>query len=240
MPDFVQTTVQDIDDQLRALRDETSRLEAARAALTGGTRRPGRPARNGTLPAPARPAARGNGRAPAPRRRRDGNTRANQTLELVRNKPGITIPEIAKAMKIEPNYLYRVLPRLESNGQVKRDGQGWHPAASSTSTRTEPVRNAPARKRTRAAKPKPAASATRPAPTRQTAASNSATNGRTAPGATKASVLAALAGGEALTAGQLATKAGLARPTVSTTLSKLAKTGEVQKAARGYRLAAAA
>ena len=30
-------------------------------------------------------------------------------------------------MKIEPNYLYRVLPRLESNGQVKRDGQGWHP-----------------------------------------------------------------------------------------------------------------
>ena len=52
-------------------------------------------------------------------------------------------------------------------------------------------------------------------------------------------MLAALTGGEALTAGQVATKAGLARPTVSTTLSKLAKTGEVQKAARGYRLAAA-
>ena len=143
-------------------------------------------------------------------------------------------------MKIEPNYLYRVLPRLESNGQVKRDGQGWHPAASSTSTPTAPVRTAPARKRTRAAKPKPAASATRPARTRRTAASKSATNGRTTRGATKTSVLAALAGGEALTAGQVATKAGLARPTVSTTLSKLAKTGEVQKAARGYRLAAAA
>jgi DNA-binding IscR family transcriptional regulator len=47
----------------------------------------------------------------------------------VRNKPGITIPELAKAMKIQPNYLYRVLPRLASEGQVKRNGQGWHSAS---------------------------------------------------------------------------------------------------------------
>ena len=39
-----------------------------------------------------------------------------------------------------------------------------------------------------------------------------------------------------MTAGHVAKKAGLGRPTVSTTLSKLAKTGEVQKAERGYRL----
>ena len=50
-------------------------------------------------------------------------------------------------------------------------------------------------------------------------------------------MLAALTGGEAMTAGEVAAKAGLARATVSTTLSKLAKTGEVQKAERGYRLA---
>jgi DNA-binding MarR family transcriptional regulator len=238
LPDFIQTAVKDIDDQLRALKDETSRLEAARAALAGPTVRRGRPSSNGTARTRARSASRRNGRSAAPRSR-GGNTRSNQTLELVREKPGITIPEIAKAMKIEPNYLYRVLPRLQSSGQVKRDGQGWHPAASSTSTPTEPSRTAPARKRTRAAKPTPAASATRPARARQTAASKAATNGRTVRGGTKASVLAALTGGEALTAGQVATKAGLARPTVSTTLSKLAKTGEVQKAARGYRLAAA-
>lgn len=234
MPDFIRTAVKEIDDQLRALKDETSRLEAARAALVGTTGRPGRPSSNGTARTLARSARRRNGRSAAPRSR-GGNTRANQTLELVRDKPGITIPEMAKAMKIEPNYLYRVLPRLESNGQVKRDGQGWHPAASSTSTRTAPVR-----KRTRAAKPKPAPSATRPARTRRLAASKSATNGRRTHGATKSSVLSALAGGDALTASQVATKAGLARPTVSTTLSKLAKTGEVEKAARGYRLPAAA
>jgi DNA-binding IclR family transcriptional regulator len=52
-------------------------------------------------------------------------------------------------------------------------------------------------------------------------------------------VLAALSGGEAMTAGQVAEKTGLARGTVSTTLSNLAKSGELQKAQRGYRLAPA-
>jgi DNA-binding IscR family transcriptional regulator len=47
----------------------------------------------------------------------------------VRNQPGITIPEIAKAMGIEPNYLYRVLPKLAADGQLRRDGKGWHPAS---------------------------------------------------------------------------------------------------------------
>jgi hypothetical protein len=82
--------------------------------------------------------------------------------------------------------------------------------------------------RTPERQPKPAAP-----PRTKTAAR---ANRRTAPGATKASVLAALAGGEAMTAGEVATKAGLARATVSTTLSKLAKSGEVEKAERGYRL----
>jgi DNA-binding IclR family transcriptional regulator len=38
----------------------------------------------------------------------------------------------------------------------------------------------------------------------------------------------------------VADKTGLARGTVSTTLSKLAQSGELQKAERGYRLAPAA
>lgn len=40
-----------------------------------------------------------------------------------------------------------------------------------------------------------------------------------------------------MTAGQVAGKAGLARNTVSATLSKLARSGEIEKADRGYRLA---
>jgi DNA-binding IclR family transcriptional regulator len=57
-------------------------------------------------------------------------------------------------------------------------------------------------------------------------------------GQTKSAVLAPLAGGDAMTAHEVAAAAGLARGTVSTTLSKLAKSGEVLKAERGYRLPA--
>ena len=87
---------------------------------------------------------------------------------------------------------------------------------------------------------KSAASATKRTPARRTSQPAARSARRTAPGATKASVLAALAGGEAMTAGQVADKIGLARATASTTLSKLAKSGEVEKAERGYRLPSAA
>jgi biotin operon repressor len=49
-------------------------------------------------------------------------------------------------------------------------------------------------------------------------------------------VLAALADGEAMTAAEIATATGIGRGTVSTTLSRLAKAGEITKAARGYQL----
>ena len=125
---FVDSTVKDIDDRLRELKEEVSRLEAARTALVGGRRRPGRPraaATTAAQPTRRRAAARRPGR---PRGRSRSGTRANQALELVRSTPGITIPQIAEKMGIEPNYLYRVMPRLATDGQVRRDGQGWHPA----------------------------------------------------------------------------------------------------------------
>ena len=50
---------------------------------------------------------------------------------------------------------------------------------------------------------------------------------RTAPRATRTRVLSALTDGKAMTAGEVAPAAGLASGTVSTTLSKLAKSGGV-------------
>lgn len=41
-----------------------------------------------------------------------------------------------------------------------------------------------------------------------------------------------------MTAGEVATATGLGRASVSTTLSKLARSGEVNKAERGYQLVA--
>jgi len=49
----------------------------------------------------------------------------------VRSRPGITIPEIAQELKIEPNYLYRVMPGLVEGRQVRRDGKGWVPLEQS-------------------------------------------------------------------------------------------------------------
>ena len=131
MPAFVDTAVKEIDERLRELQDEVSRLEAARSALTDGRRRPGRPRRPDARAARARAdrarAERLTSAAPRNRSsRRGGNTRADQALDLVRKQPGITIPQLAEAMKIQPNYLYRVLPRLASEGQVRREAQGWH------------------------------------------------------------------------------------------------------------------
>lgn len=80
------------------------------------------------------------------------------------------------------------------------------------------------------------ATASRPAATRERTSQRTPARRRTAPGATKARVLGTLSDGQAMTAGEVAAAAGLARPTVSTTLSKLAKSGEVAKAERGYRL----
>jgi predicted HTH transcriptional regulator len=119
---FVDTTVAEIDNRLEELKAEMAKLQAARSALT--RRGPGRGA---SAAAPATPSRRGGRRQTRSRGRRS-STRGDQALALVREKPGITIPEIAQSLGIEPNYLYRVMPNLVKSGQVKRDGQGWHPA----------------------------------------------------------------------------------------------------------------
>jgi sugar-specific transcriptional regulator TrmB len=74
-------------------------------------------------------------------------------------------------------------------------------------------------------------------PARPVSASNGAPSSRrTRPGETKVKVLAALSLDQGLTAGEVAQATGLARPTVSATLSRLSKTGDVVKADRGYHL----
>jgi len=128
MPGFVDSTVSDIDSRIKELQNELTKLQAARSALVGGSparRGPGRP-RGATT----RTTAAKRGRPGRPRGRRGGNTRSNQALELVRKQPGVTIPQIAEGLKIEPNYLYRVMPKLVSDGLVTRDGLGYHPVAS--------------------------------------------------------------------------------------------------------------
>ena len=131
MADFLDEKKREIDARLKELRplvEEFHRLEAAAAALDGvsggGGRTAAAPARRGRRKAAAAAPASG------PRRRgrpRGSGTRSKQALELVRTRPGITIPEIAEAMGIQQNYLYRVLPALQKDGLVRKEGRGWHP-----------------------------------------------------------------------------------------------------------------
>jgi predicted Rossmann fold nucleotide-binding protein DprA/Smf involved in DNA uptake len=132
--DFLKKTLKDIEARRRELAplvEEYRQLEEAAAALQGvdGSSRASRPA---AAAAPSRPARRrrasgstGTGRRGRPR---GSGKRAQQALDLVAGQPGISIPELAKAMKIQPNYLYRVLPGLEKDGKVKKKDKGWYPA----------------------------------------------------------------------------------------------------------------
>ena len=76
--------------------------------------------------APAAATGRGGPRRKAGRRKGSG-TRAAEALAFVQQQPGITIPELAAKMGIKQNYLYRVLPGLESENKVAKRGRGWHP-----------------------------------------------------------------------------------------------------------------
>ncbi|MGH2713358.1 MAG: hypothetical protein ACRDM7_05640 [Thermoleophilaceae bacterium] len=123
MADFLDDKRKEIDARMRELRplvDEFNRLEKAAAALAGLDGAGRRPAR--------RRGGSGGGGARRRGRPRGSGNRAKQALELVRTQPGITISEMASAMKIQPNYLYRVMPTLESDGQVVKRDKGWHPA----------------------------------------------------------------------------------------------------------------
>jgi CRP-like cAMP-binding protein len=104
--------------ELKPLVDEYHRLDAAVQALEG--------VKTPTSTAPARRArstSTGTGRRGRPR---GSGTRGKQALELVRSNPGITIPELADKMGIKQNYLYRVLPGLQKDGMVRKQGKGWH------------------------------------------------------------------------------------------------------------------
>ena len=98
------------------LQQELKQIEAAISGL-GGTRRRG----------PGRP--RGSSSAPKRRRRRGGGSRADQAVKIIGENPGIGVAELGKKMNLKaPNYLYRVLPDLQKEGRIKKQGKGYRTA----------------------------------------------------------------------------------------------------------------
>jgi len=112
---FLEEKKSEIDTRLKELKplyDEYLTLQKAKAALDGVDR--------------PRRAATGTRRGRRGRPRGSGGTAA-KALKVIRQNPGIAVSEVARELKMRhPNYLYRVLPQLESQGAVRKDGKGWH------------------------------------------------------------------------------------------------------------------
>jgi hypothetical protein len=129
MADFLDEKRKEIQARLRELKplvEEYTRLEAAERALSGvGSNGASSRSSSSASAAPRRrrSSASGTGRRGRPR---GSGTRAVQAFELVKARPGITIPELAEAMGIKQNYLYRVMPTLADEGKVTKSGRGWH------------------------------------------------------------------------------------------------------------------
>jgi DNA-binding transcriptional ArsR family regulator len=146
----------------------------------------------------------------------------------------------------EADKLRHALAALSSrDGATPTNGSGTSrkraPRSAAAANVSSTSRKRPGNRRS--TEPKPTVSAGSTAADKSTApaasSSTSSVPARSAPGTTKTAVLKALADGNAMTAGEVATVTGLGRASVSTTLSKLANSGEVTKAARGYQIAAA-
>jgi hypothetical protein len=131
MADFLDEKRKEIQERLKELRplvDEFHRLEAAEQALSGvgapASRGGGSSAGSSASPRRTRRSGgNGNGRRGRPR---GSGTRAQEALKLVSERPGVTIPELAEAMGIKQNYLYRVMPTLAEENRVVKSGRGWH------------------------------------------------------------------------------------------------------------------
>jgi hypothetical protein len=108
-------------DELRPAYEEYRQLEEVlstfeRAAETTGDATGRRASRRSARRAGGRPAG------------RRGGARAQQALEIVRQRPGITVAELAEELGIGTTYLYRVMPALEREGKVSKRGTGYHVA----------------------------------------------------------------------------------------------------------------
>jgi outer membrane biosynthesis protein TonB len=84
-----------------------------------------------------KPAAKRRAAKGAAVRRQPGGTqkagaeRRERMLELIRERPGITVPEISEALEVDAPSLYRVVRKLQSDGIVSKDGKNLRVVAVS-------------------------------------------------------------------------------------------------------------
>jgi hypothetical protein len=105
-------------------RSSKATAAAASVPVKAESKKPGRP--KGSAKKAARPTGKTQGAKKGGRPKGSGK-RAGEVVSFVQGQPGITLPELASKMGIKANYLYRVMPGLEQEGKIEKQGRGWHP-----------------------------------------------------------------------------------------------------------------
>lgn len=123
--DDIKNRVESRLDELQPMVDEYRELLAIRASLNGSSAVSVDDALAPSRGRAAPTAGNGGRRSSRSRAPRAAGGRAAQAIEIIGAKPGITVKEIARTMGINDNYLYRLLPRMERDGQLKRHESGW-------------------------------------------------------------------------------------------------------------------
>jgi outer membrane biosynthesis protein TonB len=88
-----------------------------------------KPKAKAKAPAKRKPAAKRRATKGAAVRRQPGGTqkagaeRRERMLGLIRDRPGITVPELSEALEVDAPSLYRVVRKLQSDGIVAKDGK---------------------------------------------------------------------------------------------------------------------
>ncbi len=141
-------------DQFQAMEEQVARRlrelepmvaeyqELQQIAQRLGIRPSAAPAPAAAAAATPAPAARRTTRAKASRATSDGRTRRSrrnvaapgsrqeEVLRFVNERPGITVPEIGKALGVDPTGLYHIVRRLQSRGQIRKDGKQLQPVGT--------------------------------------------------------------------------------------------------------------
>jgi hypothetical protein len=97
--------------------DDAGGGRAAAAAKPASRRRSSaKPARKRATPARKASGGSRRRRAVAP------GSRERDVVRLVGERPGISVPEIARELNVDPTGLYAIVRRLTAKGQMRKDG----------------------------------------------------------------------------------------------------------------------
>ena len=100
-----------LQQRLKELRGETSKVENALAAL------------GDSPPTSRRPRAKG--RRPARRNSGRRSPRSDQFIAALKKEPGAQVSEVAKKLGISPQQGHGVAKRLRDRGLIKKQGKGY-------------------------------------------------------------------------------------------------------------------